>query len=167
MIKSVKHRIILSIINNLLKGTHFFEIKNKLLSILGVEIGKHTKIVGPIYFDVNSFVKIGEKVWIGKNFTINGNGNTHIESNVDIAPNVVILNGSHYIGDLNRRAGMGKTYTTTIKKGCWIGAHSILLNGVTIYSSSIIAAGSVVIKDVESNILVGGNPAKFIKKLES
>lgn len=167
MLNWIKFNLIFFIFNNFLCGTHFYNIKIKLLKIVGIKCGQNVKIVGPIFVDRNSKINISDNVWIGKNFTVNGNGATFIESNVDIAPNVVILNGSHYIGDSKRRAGTGRSFNTRIGKGCWIGAHSILLNGVTISSSSIVAAGSIVIKDVESNSLVGGNPAKFIKKLES
>ena len=45
----------------------------------------------------------------------------------------------------------------------WIGGSSVILGGVTIGNNAVIAAGSVVTKDVEENAVVGGNPAKFIK----
>lgn len=47
----------------------------------------------------------------------------------------------------------------------WIGCNSIILKGVSIGDNSIIAAGSVITKDVEPNTLVGGNPARVIKKM--
>ena len=56
-----------------------------------------------------------------------------------------------------------KTQPVYIGKNVWIGLGSIILKGVTIGDGAIIAAGSVVTKDVPSNCLVGGNPAKVIK----
>ncbi len=49
-----------------------------------------------------------------------------------------------------------------LKENAWIGAGSTIL-GVTVGKNSIVAAGSVVAKDVPDNCIVGGNPAKFIK----
>jgi acetyltransferase-like isoleucine patch superfamily enzyme len=50
-----------------------------------------------------------------------------------------------------------------IKKNAWIGAGAIILPGVTIGENAVVAAGAVVAKDVETNSIVGGIPAKFIK----
>ena len=53
-----------------------------------------------------------------------------------------------------------------IGENVWIGSNSTILPGVTIGKGSIIAAGAVVTKDVDENVVVGGVPAKFIKKIE-
>ncbi len=56
------------------------------------------------------------------------------------------------------------TAPITICDGVWIGARAIILPGVTMGEGAVVAAGAVVTKDVESWAVVGGNPAKFIKK---
>lgn len=164
LLKKIYFYFILLIINKMLAGTRFFKIKNVLLNRVGPTIGKGTKIVGPLYINFNSGLIIGDNCWIGKDFTIHGNGKTFIGNNCDIAPNVTILNGTHEIGTPLRRAGDGKTLNTTIKDGSWIGASSILIGSI-INEASIVAAGSIVTKEVKSNTLVGGNPAKIIKEL--
>ena len=55
---------------------------------------------------------------------------------------------------------------STIGDGVWIGARAIILPGVTIGEGAVVAAGAVVTKDVDPWAVVGGNPAKFIKKRE-
>ena len=52
-----------------------------------------------------------------------------------------------------------------IKRGAWIAVNSVILPGVTIGENSIVAAGSVVTKDVPSNVMAGGIPAKIIKEI--
>ena len=52
-----------------------------------------------------------------------------------------------------------------IGKNVWIGANATVLQGVTIGDGAVVAAGTVVIKDVETNTVVGGIPAKLIKRL--
>lgn len=54
----------------------------------------------------------------------------------------------------------------TIKKNAWICVGAIICPGVTIGENSVVAAGAVVTKNVDSNTFVGGNPAKFIKNVE-
>jgi acetyltransferase-like isoleucine patch superfamily enzyme len=54
-----------------------------------------------------------------------------------------------------------------IKKGVFIGAHSIILKGVTLGENAVIGAGSVVTRDVPSNEVWAGNPAKFIKRISN
>ena len=73
---------------------------------------------------------------------------------------------SHKIGDREKRAGKTIYSSIIIHDGCWIGACSTILGGVTIGTGSIIAAGSVVTRNVPSNEMWGGVPAKFIKRLD-
>ncbi|WP_305070220.1 acyltransferase [Flavobacterium pisciphilum] len=53
-----------------------------------------------------------------------------------------------------------------LKKGCWIGANSILLPGVTVGENAVVGAGSVVTKSVADGVVVAGSPAKLIKKID-
>lgn len=82
-----------------------------------------------------------------------------IKENTSIAFDVMICTYSHKIGENNKRAGESQRRPVVIGKGCWIGARSIILPGVTI------GDGCVVNKDCNSNSLYAGNPAKFIRKL--
>ena len=60
--------------------------------------------------------------------------------------------------------GKGKLFTTTIGNNCVIGTRSLILPGVTIVNHCVVAAGSVVTKDVPNGCLVAGNPAKIIRR---
>jgi acetyltransferase-like isoleucine patch superfamily enzyme len=60
--------------------------------------------------------------------------------------------------------GIGKRFITTIGNNCVVGINSIIMPGVTIGNEVIVASGSVVTKDVPSNCIVGGNPAKIIRE---
>lgn len=53
----------------------------------------------------------------------------------------------------------------TLKRGCWIGANSILLPGVTIGNNAVVGAGSIVTHDIPDMVIASGNPARIIKKL--
>ncbi|WP_060664555.1 DapH/DapD/GlmU-related protein [Bacillus sp. CHD6a] len=79
---------------------------------------------------------------------------------------VLFCTSTHEFGTCERRAG--KPYGKPIKigNGCWVGARVTILPGVTIGDGCIIAAGSVVTKDCESNSLYSGVPAKRVKGLQ-
>lgn len=127
------------------------------VNIFGCKIGKNCKIA--------AFVEIQKDVAIGNNcaieaFTFIPSGVT-IEDEVFIGPHVCFTNDKK-----PRAVNPGwKTIPTVVKKGASIGAGSVILCGVTIGEKAMVAAGSVVTKDVPQNTLVAGRPAKIIKKI--
>ena len=101
----------------------------------------------------NCFILAKEKIEIGENSTL--------------AYGVTILTGADPNGPRNK---LSKLYPpikapVTIGNDCWIGANSVILPGVTIGNYSVVAAGSIVTKDVPSGVLVAGNPAIIKKKI--
>ena len=106
---------------------------------------------------------------VGENFYLNSNchllGEIEIGDNVLIGPKTVIWSRDHgtKLGKLiNTQKRLNKKIV--IESDVWIGANVTILKGVTIKSGAVVAAGSVVTKDVLKNCIVGGNPAKLIKK---
>jgi len=83
-----------------------------------------------------------------------------------LAPNVSILGGDHVFTDPNNPiifSGRPPMPKTKIGEDVWIGANAIIMAGITIENGAIIAAGSIVTKDIEAYTIHGGNPAKYIK----
>ena len=110
-----------------------------------------------------------DDVTIGNNVQINERTrlrNVKIGNDVMIAPEVYILHSGHVFDDkeITMRFQGEKFYPVTIiEDDVWIGARAIINAGKKIGKGSIVAAGSVVTKDVEPYTIVGGNPAKIIK----
>ena len=127
-------------------------------NIFGCKIGDNCKIAA--FVEIQKNVTIGDKCAI-EAFSFIPSGIT-IEDEVFIGPHVCFTN------DLKPRAvNPGwKTIPTIVKKGASIGAGSIILCGVTIGEKAMIAAGSVVTKDVPAKTMVAGNPAKTVKKID-
>lgn len=167
ILKRIKKICILNVINLFFSGTRFFGIKRMLLNKCeGVSVGAGTKIVTPLHIPIWSNLKIGNNVWLGRDFTLEGNGTVIIEDNCDFGPMVTCVTGTHEIGNGTRRAGEGYNSTISIGKGVWVGTRAILLPEISIDNASIIGAAAVVTKKVEKNELWGGNPAKMIKRLD-
>lgn len=92
-------------------------------------------------------------------------GGITLEDGVPIGPRVNLVTENHPLDPADRRALITKPII--IKKNAWIGAGATILPGVTIGENAVVAAGSVVSKDVPANVVVGGVPAKTIKSIFS
>ena len=118
------------------------------------------------YFD-SKRVKVGTRTFINQfcQFHTGKSGKISIGENCDIAMGVKFICTTHEIGSSIRRAGKSIIQPIHVGDGVWIGANVTILPGVTIGNGCIIAAGSVINKDCESNGLYAGVPAKKIKDL--
>ncbi|WP_436629411.1 acyltransferase [Latilactobacillus sakei] len=136
-------------------------------SQLKVEPNAHFAVTG--YFNIKSgfliSVNEGSTLTLGSGY-INSNCNIACFNKIDIGNDVAIAENvtirdtdNHYI----YRDGYEISKPITIEDHVWIGMNATILKGVTIGAGSIVAAGSIVTKDVPSNCLVAGTPAKVIK----
>lgn len=112
-------------------------------------------------------LSIGANSWLspGCIFYTHPQAAIDIGQRCDIGPGVQFIPGGHLIGPHNRRAGEGTAQPIHIGDGCWIGAHSVILGGVRIGAGSVVAAGSIVTRDVPDDILVAGVPAQVKREL--
>ena len=139
------------------------DYKSLLEELFQCEIDDSTAIVSPFYCDCGCRMTIGKNVIINKGATILSPGKVEIEDNVLIGPEVKIATVDHDFYDRHNLLHFGKV---TIKENAWIGIGAIICPGVTIGKNAVVAAGAVVTKDVPDNVVVGGNPARFIKELD-
>ena len=127
-----------------------------------VEVGQHTVIAAQA--GVSGSTKIGKNVFINFDCVFLDLGGITIEDNVLLAPKVSLLTESHPLDPAQRQSLIPKPIL--IKKNAWIGPSATILPGVTIGENAVVAAGSVVTKDVPDNVVVAGIPATFIKKIK-
>jgi len=142
------------------------------LSENGIKIGDNFSLGEHAIIECTGVLRsIGESLEIGDNVGINHycfigvRGKIKIGNNVIFGPRVSVFSENHNSENLEipiKEQGETRK-TTTIGDNVWIGANSIILAGVTIGSGAIIAAGAVLSKDVESNAIVAGVPAKHIR----
>ncbi|WP_347218148.1 sugar O-acetyltransferase [Chryseobacterium sp.] len=139
------------------------EVRRLLGQITASDIDKNTNIFTPIYINYGKHTRIGKNVFINFDCTFLDLGGITIDDNVMIAPKVSLLSEGHPVSPADRHSLM--VGSIHIKKNAWIGANATILPGVTIGKNSIVAAGAVVSKDVPDNTIVGGVPAKIIKRI--
>ena len=89
-----------------------------------------------------------------------------IGNNVLIGPQVGIYAVNHPLDMELRRQGLEYGDDVIIKDNVWIGGHVTINPGITLEENVIVASGSVVTKSFESNVMIGGNPARIIKHLK-
>lgn len=143
-------------------------LNRKMLGECGknVSFGKNVTITWE-----NCFIE--DSVYIGQDclFMCN-NAPIFIGSHVIFGPRVSIITGNHkydivgkFISEITETEKTEDCDAPVlIEEDCWIGANSVILKGVTIGKGSIVASGAIVTKDIEPYSIVGGNPAKLIKK---
>jgi len=112
----------------------------------------------------DGYIRIGRNSSVGQSTIIYGNGGVDIGDNVMIAGQCFIVASSHnYSQSIIPMKEQGHSaYGISIGNNVWIGAGCKILDGVRVGACSVVAANSVVNKDVESGTIVGGVPAKVI-----
>lgn len=117
----------------------------------------------PFYTDCGKNTKLGKNVFINACCQFQDQGGITIGDGTLVGPKTVIATLNHHQSPDKRANLIPKP--VNIGKNVWIGANVTILPGVTIGDGAIIAAGAVVSKDVETNTIAGGVPAKFIKAI--
>ncbi|WP_028830100.1 acyltransferase [Proteocatella sphenisci] len=133
--------------------------------LTGKKIDESFAMFPPFYTDCGKNIIIGKNVFINSGCKFQDQGGITIGDGALIGHNVVLATLNHDTAPDNR--GTMHPAPIVIGKNVWIGANATILPGVTIGEGAIIAAGAVVTKDVSANTIVGGVPAKFIKKIDS
>jgi acetyltransferase-like isoleucine patch superfamily enzyme len=138
----------------------------------GIQIGANTMIMHHAELHVYNFrglphagIRIGRDSLVGEFCVIRGPGGVTIGDRVYLSPSVHIYSSDHVFGDPGVPfVEQGVTAKgVTIEDDCWIGAMAIILDGVKIGKGSVVAAGSVVTKDVPAHCLVAGAPARVLR----
>lgn len=140
------------------------EVRDFLSQITGRAIDSTLWLIPPFYTDFGRNIHFGKNVFVNSACTFMDRGGIYIDDEVFIGPKVNLITINHDINPFNRNTTICKPIH--IEKRVWIGVAATILPGVRIGENSIIGANAVVTKDVPSNTIVGGNPAKVIKAID-
>lgn len=143
------------------------ECRSNLSPIGRITIGKRTVIFPyAMLLTYGGFIEIGDDCSVNPYCILYGHGGLTIGNYVHIAAHTVIIPANHIYSNPNVPIACQKETRSgiTVESDVWIGAGVKILDDVTIGKGSVVAAGAVVNKDVEPYSVVGGVPAKFIKR---
>jgi maltose O-acetyltransferase len=138
--------------------------KEEIIKQLFGSVGKNPSIEHNFHCDLGYNIHVGDHFYAGYNCTILDMAEVRIGHNCMIGPNVGIYTAGHSIEPKGRNKS-GFAIPISIGNDVWIGGSSVILPGITIGDNSIVAAGSVVTKDVPPNTIVAGNPANILRTI--
>jgi len=161
---NVKRAMAITPVINRLTFDDADEIRALFSELTGREVDDRFRLIPPFYTANGLEIRVGRRVFINQNCTLYDLAEISIGDDVMIGPNVSIISASHPVEPSERRAYLiGKPIV--IESNVWIAADVTIVGGVTVGENSVIAAGSVVTRDVPPNTLVGGNPARVIRSI--
>ena len=148
--------------NEIISNIPFHSVRLSFYRIIHkTQIGRDSSIGLHCKLRSTNKIRIGNNVAINQGCYLDGRGGLIIGNNVNIGRNVSIYTASH---DYNSPGFDYLEKSVFIESNAWIASNAILLPGIKIGEGAVIAAGSVVTKDVDAYTVVGGNPTKSIKK---
>ena len=140
------------------------EVRDFMRRITGREIDASFRLFPPFYTDFGKNIRLGKNVFINACCCFQDQGGITIGDGALIGHHVVLATLNHDLSP-DRRAHVIPA-PIVIGKKVWIGAHATVLQGVTVGDNAVIAAGAVVTRDVPSNTVVAGVPARIVKTIE-
>ncbi|MBI1359939.1 MAG: sugar O-acetyltransferase [Alphaproteobacteria bacterium] len=140
------------------------EVRALFSELTGRKVDDSFLLIPPFFTAGGDEIRVGRNVFINQNCTFYDLGGLDIGDDVMISPNVSLITAGHPIDPVRRRSvTIGKPIV--IERNVWIAAGATVIGGVRVGENSVIAAGSVVTRDVPPKTLVGGNPARIIRTI--
>src|ERR1700677_1349284 len=146
MLANIKRAMAITARLNRLTFNDADEIRALFSELIGKKVDESFLLIPPFYTAGGDEIRVGRQVFVNQNCTFYDLGGLDISDDVMIGPNVSIITTGHPLEPSQRRG-------------------ATIIGGVTVGEHSVVAAGSVVTKDVPANSLVGGNPARVIRSI--
>ncbi|MBD8346451.1 maltose acetyltransferase domain-containing protein [Dysgonomonas sp. HGC4] len=140
-------------------------LREEILSQLFGRVGESIFIEPTFRCDYGYNIHVGENFYANFDCVFLDVCTITIGDNCLIAPGVHIYTATHPLDTAERIAAVEMGKPVSIGNNVWLGGRSVINPGVTIGDNVVVASGAVVTKDVPSNVLVGGNPARIIKEI--
>lgn len=141
------------------------ENRKEMINQFFGKTGEEFSIQSPFYCDFGFNISIGENFFSNYNLVILDVASVIIGDNVLFGPNVSLYTAGHPIHPVSRNSGYEYGIPITIGDNVWLGGNVVVTPGVTIGENSVVAAGSVVVKDIPANVVAAGNPCKVIREI--
>lgn len=139
-----------------------------MLKEMFAEIGEGCYLEPPLHANFGGkHVHFGKGIYANFNLTLVDDTHIYVGDYTMIGPNVTIATAGHPILPELRQQGYQYNMPVHIGKNCWLGAGVIVLPGITIGDNTVIGAGSVVTKDIPSNVVALGNPCRVLREVSA
>ena len=136
-----------------------------LVDLLG-GFGTGSVIRPPLFCDYGTFIHVGEHTFVNFGLVALDPAPITIGDHVQIGPNVQLLTPTHPLDPALRRDGWEAAGPITVGHNVWLGGGAIVLAGVTIGEDTVVGAGAVVTRDLPSQVVATGSPARVTKRLD-
>ena len=142
------------------------EKRTKMLKEMFAEIGENCYIEPPFHANFGGHhVHFGTGVYANFNLTMVDDTHIYVGDYTMFGPNVVLATAGHPIAPELRKRGYQYNAPIHIGNNCWLGTGVLVMPGITIGDNVIIGAGSVVTKDIPSNVIAVGNPCHILREV--
>ena len=141
------------------------ELRSQVLRDLLGSAGGGVWIEPPFYCDYGSNITLGESVYFNFDCVVLDVAPVRIGSRVMFGPGAHVYTATHPLSAAERRTGLESGIAVEIGDDAWIGGGAIICPGVRIGERAVIAAGSVVTRDVPAGVLAAGNPCRVIREI--
>lgn len=140
--------------------------REEMLREMFAEIGEGCYIEPPLHANWGGkHVHFGKNVYCNFNLTLVDDTHIYVGDYTMFAPNVVVATAGHPILPELRERAFQYNMPVHIGRNCWIGAGALIMPGVSIGDNTVIGAGSVVTRDIPSNVVAVGNPCKVMREI--
>ena len=140
--------------------------RRAVLELLFGGIGANSMVEPPLHCSYGENTYVGHDSYLNAFCTILDNNEVHIGNHVMIGPAVQLYTAAHLLQAHARVAGWEVTKPIVIEDNVWIGGRAVVLPNVTIGSNAVVGAGAVVTRDVPTNTVVAGNPARVMRQID-
>lgn len=142
------------------------EKRTELLKKMLGDCGENVYIEAPFYSNFGGHhCHLGKMVYANYGLTCVDDTHIYVGDYTMIGPNVTIATAGHPILPELRQQGYQYNMPVHIGKNCWLGAGVIILPGITIGDNVVVGAGSIVTKDLPSNVVAVGNPCRVMREV--
>jgi acetyltransferase-like isoleucine patch superfamily enzyme len=138
-------------------------VRELLAQLIGKPVDETVTVFPPFYSDFGRNIHLGQRIFINSGCKFQDQGGVTIGDDCLIGHNTVLATLNHDLAP-SRRADMHPA-PVVIGRNVWIGSNVTVLPGVTIGDNAVVAAASVVTKDVPENTIVVGSPARVVRTL--
>jgi acetyltransferase-like isoleucine patch superfamily enzyme len=141
-------------------------IRQAWIELTGTGVDEAFDLIPPLYCDHGLNIRVGRNVFINQACMLNDIGGIEIGDDVMISPRVSLLTAGHPL-EPGRRRRQIVAAPIAIERNVWLGAGATVLQGVTIGSDAVVAAGAILTRDVPPRTLVAGVPARVLREIDA